>query len=115
LTPKPNGPPSGAFFHFRSTYHDFRSISILHLHIQHFVVHLTQETKQKQNVMKTKKNYNGSYEVTNNGINFTIYRDENAEGSHKWNYYIVQQDGFEAWAGSATTKRDCIMWIKREC
>jgi len=67
------------------------------------------------NVMKTKKIYNGAYEVTNNGINFTIYRDENAEGSHKWNYYILK-NGFEAWEGSATTKSDCMMWIKRiEC
>ena len=62
--------------------------------------------------MNTKKIYNEACEVTHNGFNFTIYRDENAEGSHKWNYYIVQ-DGFEKRVGSATTKRDCIMLIKR--
>jgi hypothetical protein len=46
-------------------------------------------------------------------MNFTIQFDEMAEGSHKWNYYIVVEDGFEKWIGSAKTKKDCLLWIKR--
>lgn len=62
--------------------------------------------------METKRIYTGSYEVTNNEMNFTIQFDRMAEGSHKWNYYIVE-DGFEKWIGSAKTKKDCLLWIKR--
>jgi hypothetical protein len=62
--------------------------------------------------MKTKRIYKGSYEVTNNEMNFTIQFDEMAETSHKWNYYIVE-DEFEKWIGSSRTKKGCLLWIKR--
>jgi hypothetical protein len=31
-----------------------------------------------------------------------------AEGSHKWNYYIVE-DEFEKWIGSSKTKKGCLL------
>ena len=90
----------------RSTYHDFESFWYLYLRIQHFVVDLHQETKQKQNVMKN---------ITNLEADFltAILNSENGTGCDpEWNWFgQIKFDSKKGRALASSLKKKDILIV----
>ena len=61
--------------------------------------------------MNVKKIQSGKYEVTKNGVVYTLQfndHESNTKGAERWNIYV---DG-DHWVGCGSTKKQCVFAIK---